>query len=259
MSILRQLKRAIRSVDEYVDLASRILADGSLTPVEANALEAKAANLDMTAEERHKAHIRVIEAMASRFMADGYLDQQELDILTKAMDTVQVSTTQINPATNQALGRMICLQQVAAGRLPTLAPSQIPLALVPGEVAHLLTPCRIEEERVVGRQTVGGYSGVSFRICKGVRYHIGGSRGRSYPVTAQVAVSQGDLILTSHRAVYLGNTKGFNKPWSKVTAVEPYNNAIVFYFSDRQNAATLLYNDPGMAPLVEAVCGNLLS
>jgi hypothetical protein len=258
VSLLRRIKRAVRSVDEYVGLVERVLGDGDLSPDDLRELHALAAKLDMTVEERDRAHCRAIERMMRRSMADGYLDPQETETLGRAMEALRLTPAHVDPATSQALYRALVLQEAAAGRLPVLDPAQVPLVLAPGEEAHVATPCRIDQERVVGRTGGGGYSGLSFRIARGVRYHIGGSRGRSYPVKAQVTVSRGILVLTSRRATYLGSTRGFNKPWAKVTAVEPYADAVTFYFADRQNATTLLYEDPGAAPLVEAVTAWIL-
>lgn len=258
MSLFERLKRALRSVAEYVDTAADAVRDGNLSPDELQELHKIAAKLGMTIEERQRAHAKVVEKLMATSMADGYLDEPEIDILNRAMQDLRVDPAQLDPVAHHALLRMLQLQQVIAGQLPQIHPTQAPLALSQGEVAHLVTPCRIEQERVVRRRNVGGYSGVSLRIARGVHYHIGGSRGSSYPVTQQVTVSHGNLVLSSKRAVYLGSTRGFNKPWAKVSAVEPYSNAVTFYFTDRQNATTLLYEDPSVAPFVEGVVAYFL-
>jgi hypothetical protein len=258
VSLLKRIKRAIGGVGEYVDLVERVLRDGDLSQADLRELHLLAARLGMSAGERDRAHCRAIERMMSRAMADGYLDPEETDTLGLAMRALELSPSEIRPATSQALVHMLRLQEAMAGRLPVLDPGDTPLALAPGEVAHVATSCRIEQERVVRREGGSRYSGFSVQIVRGVRYHFGGSRGRSYPVTAPVTVSQGLLVLTSQRATYLGSTRGFNKPWAKVTAIEPYSNAVTFYFADRQNATTLLYDDPRDAALVEAVAAWLL-
>jgi len=66
--------------------------------------------------------------------------------------------------------------------------------------------CRGAQHVVEAHRTkyVGGSQGVSFRIAKGVRYHIGGFSG--HPVTTDYEKVQdtGDLYVTTQRVVFAG-------------------------------------------------------
>lgn len=258
MSIFKSIKGVFQNVNEYIEVVANALHDGNLSPEELSQLHKVAIKLKMTASQRRQADVRAIEKLMDGAMSDGYVDEIELKILENSMKSLGLSADHIKQSKSQAISQMLLFQQIASGQIPTLPSASVPIALLDEEEAYLVTSCRIEEERVVSTRRVGGYSGFSFRICKGVSYHIGGSRGRSFPVTANVAVSHGNLVLTSQRAIYLGTKRGFTKPWNKIMAIEPYNNAVTFYFSDRQNATTLLYDNPKMAPFVEAICGSIL-
>ncbi|HEX2383956.1 MAG TPA: hypothetical protein VHI95_15030 [Acidimicrobiales bacterium] len=62
----------------------------------------------------------------------------------------------------------------------------------------------LEPRRQPGHYT-GGYSGFSFKVTTGVRYHVGGSRG-TYQPGPEVAtvIDQGTLTMTNQRVVFRG-------------------------------------------------------
>lgn len=64
---------------------------------------------------------------------------------------------------------------ISSGTLPTVDDSVVNLA--GGEVSHLEIGACLLEERVVNSGWVGGNLGVSFRLQRGVRFHVGGTRG----------------------------------------------------------------------------------
>lgn len=62
----------------------------------------------------------------------------------------------------------------------------------------------VEPRRAPGHY-VGGYSGFSFQIAKGVRYHTGGSRGRYVPGPDVVTViDTGSFAITDRRVLFRG-------------------------------------------------------
>jgi hypothetical protein len=75
-----------------------------------------------------------------------------------------------------------------------------------GEVATLdyQGAVLVEPRRQQGHYT-GGYSGFSFKVTTGVRYHVGGTRG-TYQPGPEVAtvIDQGDITMTNQRVVFRG-------------------------------------------------------
>lgn len=70
----------------------------------------------------------------------------------------------------------------------------------------------IESRRAQGHY-VAGYSGFSFRIAKGVRYHVGGTRGHYVPGPDEpTAIDQGTVFFTTQRFVFLGTRQ--NREWA---------------------------------------------
>lgn len=259
MSFLRRLAKSLQNTDSYVHAVTNTIRDGNIDPNELAELRRISLQLKLSPEQIHKAHIAGVDAFVQQAMADGYFDPAEMAALHTAMTHFSLTTADLPPATVQKLTWALQLQQLATGALPALGQLPIQVNLKQGEVVHLCTPSSTIEEKVVARRTSGAHSGVSFRVARGVRFHVGGSRGLSVPVYEPVVTSRGFLVLTSSTARYVANAKSFNKPWGKVSAVEPYCDGIAFFLADRQNAIILTYQDRSIAPVVEIICGRLLT
>src|SRR3954449_9992434 len=62
----------------------------------------------------------------------------------------------------------------------------------------------VEVQRGPGHY-MGGYSGFSFRITKGIRYNVGGSRGTYVQGAEQLKVTdEGSVTVTNQRVVFVG-------------------------------------------------------
>ena len=117
-----------------------------------------------------------------------------------------------------------------AGRLTVVnAPGII---LKEGEVAYLEVQADLMKEV---RNTTRVYSGVSFRLVKGVYYHMGTSQVGSVSTSLQ-PVDRGKLTVTSKRVVYTGSQQSREIAHSKIMAVNTYDDGIQFNLSNRQNA-----------------------
>jgi hypothetical protein len=105
-----------------------------------------------------------------------------------------------------------------------------------GERAHLQVPADLMKE-VVLREYRAGYSGFSFRIAKGVRFHTGGVRGRSVVVGTELQVSDsGVLVITSQRAVFKGLRRAIESNYAKLVGLNVFVDGIQIHVSNRQTA-----------------------
>jgi hypothetical protein len=91
----------------------------------------------------------------------------------------------------------------------------------------------------------GGYSGFSFRIAKGVRYHVGGTRG-SYAQGEEVPtpIDTGTVTVTDQRVVFQGAKQAREWLFSKLlgyqhSASMPWTALQV---SNRQKVSGVLYD-----------------
>jgi hypothetical protein len=73
------------------------------------------------------------------------------------------------------------------------------------------------ESRVAQGHYVGAYSGFSFRIAKGVRYHVGGTRGHYVPgPDTPTTIDVGTMFFTTQRFVFLGAKQSREWAFSKL-------------------------------------------
>jgi hypothetical protein len=106
------------------------------------------------------------------------------------------------------------------------------------EHVHLETEASLLKE-VIDREYQGGYSGLSFSIVRGMRYHTGGTRGHSVVVGEHTeSADNGLLSVSSHRAVFLGRTSSIELPYSKLLNLTIYSDGIQFHVSNRKAAPT---------------------
>jgi len=84
------------------------------------------------------------------------------------------------------------------------------------------------------RQYVGGSSGVSVRVMKGVYYHVGGFKGRAIDRTERVHVDTGWVVVTNKHIYFTGSHKDFRVPFTKVVSFHRFSDG----FGITREAAT---------------------
>ena len=157
----------------------------------------------------------------------------------------------------QRLSRCRLLYDIEHGGLPSI---QVPgLMLRKGEVAHWSEPGAILEERVVNRQYVGGYSGVSLRIMRGVYYRTGGVRGHVETTKGIVPTSLGNLVLTNQRLIFLGNKTSLDIPWSKILNLDFYRDGIGFAKSGRSSPTVIKFNHDGNTDIIGHIISRIVN
>ncbi|MBZ5640252.1 MAG: hypothetical protein LAO51_16020 [Acidobacteriia bacterium] len=122
----------------------------------------------------------------------------------------------------------IVLREILEGktpRSPTIS-GTVPFNFQKSEsLVWVFTGVRYLESRT-SRQYVGGYSGVSVRVMKGVYYRTGGFRGRPVDTTQTVQVDAGILGITTQNLYFEGTSKRFRIPYTKIVSFEPYTDGI---------------------------------
>jgi hypothetical protein len=121
------------------------------------------------------------------------------------------------------------------------------LQLKKGEtVLGVLRGCSLIEPRRGPGHYQGGYQGFSFKVTKGVRYHVGGSRGtfvqgdeRPTPIDA------GTVTITTQRVVFQGEKQAREWAFSKLLGVQhdPKLPWTAIQVSNRQKVSGFFYDD----------------
>lgn len=115
-----------------------------------------------------------------------------------------------------------------------------PVILQDGEACHYSSTV----DRVTTKNKVVGYSGgshgVSLRVCKGMSYRVGASKG--VPIRQDVLEkNSGNLSITNKRIVFMSEKGSFDKSITKLSAIEPFQDGLALQFGAQKY--TFMTND----------------
>ncbi len=121
------------------------------------------------------------------------------------------------------------VQIIQSGKLPHLNTKTI--FLTNGEVCHYIERAIMVTERNIVTGYTGGSNGWSIRIMRGINYRFGHRKGT--PIRENVQTyTKGVLYFTNKRAIFVARKNSFEKKISTITAVTPYNDAIILQFGN---------------------------
>lgn len=111
---------------------------------------------------------------------------------------------------------------VQKGALPTLNIDS--LLLEKNEVCRFVDKAYFIQEKVI-RHTRSKYGGMSFRVMKGMTYHVGGADAK--PIEEkQYKYIPGYFYVTDRRLIFVSKEQGLDERLKNVTAVLSYTNAV---------------------------------
>lgn len=124
------------------------------------------------------------------------------------------------------------INQINNGIIPTMHTDKI--MLVKGEACHFADRAIMMTEKVT-RHFEGKSNGVSVRLCKGVTYRTGRSKGT--PVEEiTIEKTKGLIYVTNKRIIFVADKNAFDKKYRYLTAVVPYTDGIKFQFGSKTYA-----------------------
>lgn len=103
----------------------------------------------------------------------------------------------------------------------------------------------------------GGYSGVSFRVAKGLYVRSGGTRGHSVPHSAVAIVDVGTLFISDRRAVFVGGTTTNEIPVSKIANVEAFSDGLKFDISNKKPQTYTTHSEEAAIIMQRVMAGQL--
>jgi hypothetical protein len=112
-------------------------------------------------------------------------------------------------------------------------------------VVYILRGCSLVEPRRAPGHYAGRYSGFSFRVAKGVRYHTGGSRGTYVQgAEAPATIDTGTITITTQRVAFQGSKQAREWAFTKLLGMEhdPRLPLTSIQVSNRQKVSGFLYD-----------------
>ena len=225
----KQKQRRVAARDEYKEMLARLLAaPAALSEIESR-LPVLAQEAGLADAQRHKLHLETFDTYVDIALEDDCLTEEEERHIFQMAAALGIDA---DSELDTIMPRMV-VAKVNDGRLPTVDEPNI--MLKKDEVVHAeMTSALLKTVKI--REYQGGYSGVSFRIAKGVRYHTGGTKGRSVVVGTELQVQdEGVLSVTSQRAVYMGAGKTIEMPYKKLVNLNVFSDGVQFHMSNRVN------------------------
>lgn len=212
------------------------LASGA--PTDATQLPALATQTGLAPEQLAQEKTEAFTSYVQRAVGDEILTPEEEDHVQQLVRILGIDLgafLQQNPE----LGRHVMVAEANGGFLPEVHSSR--LVQKRSELVHLEVQATLLKDVTV-RQSQGGYSGFSFPIGKtGIRYRVGGYKGHSVEVgTKRVPADDGFLVISSQRAVFIGNKKTIELPYSKLVNLTVFSDGVQFHESNRQAAPVFL-------------------
>ncbi len=235
-----------------------MLSDMKLDDYEIAGLQAQQKSLNLPPDSVHQVHRELYSIVVDRIFADGVVTEQELEDMLRITEPLGLDWRDLPPHQLKAIQLAGSVINIKNGRLPEVAPHEAMIRTTPGEIVHAELYADMLDERTY-RHYVGGSSGVSVRIMKGVSYRTGSTRGRSIPITEIVVVDSGTLSITSKRVAFIGNRQNFASDWTKVLSASPMANGVAFSFSNRKKTVLVRYQDSDYAEYMACLLSHYMS
>lgn len=188
-----------------------------------NQIEQRIASLALTPDDVRRAGPPTFSQLIETIAQNGRFSPQQESTLLIVANRLGIPSDVVTRSF-QRLSLCRLSYDIERGGLPSVQVSG--LMLHKGESACWSEPAAILDERVVDRQYVGGYAGVSFRVTRGVYFRTGGVRGHIETRKGIVPTSTGRFVLTNQRLIFLGDAMSIDVPWSKILNVDFYQDGI---------------------------------
>lgn len=235
---------------EFKQALLQAVNDGKLTKEEIDELDKKRKDFGLSEEDIKEMKSEIFTTAFAIAKSDEQITENEEQELLSIQKYLGLADNKIQ-SSKKELARLRLLNEIQQGNMPTIQVTN--LVMQKGEKAYWIEPAILAEEKVVRRRFEGGSQGVNFRIMKGVNYRVGGSRGHSVSETEVVAVSNGDLILTSKRIIFRGDKKSFAVKLDKILDTQLFTNGLQFSENNRSKPRLVKFVQEGNHNIIGAV------
>ena len=185
--------------------------------------------LPISRQQEQDAYYEMLGQAGKNFLKNGCMTPDEQQKVDEYVSTLGLSLVNI-PASLQGthieeLGQSSILSDIQAGRHPRYV-INAPIILAKGEDALWCYNNVTMYQEKVKREMVGGYSGFSFRVMKGVTYRTGGFKGHPVETSFMENMGLGSLYVTNKNIIFMGQTRSIKVPYNKIIGINPYSDGM---------------------------------
>jgi hypothetical protein len=161
---------------------------------------------------------------------DNVLSSEEEEVLTKIEERFNLTQDDLNKkGAYMRFNQGGALRDVLEDKIPErlyIKSGQLPFNLQKDEkLVWIFQGVKYFEQKTM-RQYVGGSSGVSIRVAKGVYFRTSGFSARPVDTTETVQADNGILGITTKHLYFAGAYKSFRIPYPKIVSFMPYGDGI---------------------------------
>lgn len=177
----------------------------------------------------NEAYYYVLNKAAHNFLNDGMLSDDEQRKIDCYVNTLALPLNNLpaylHGSEIEKLGQAAVLKNLQRGVLPQKIFSA-PIMLGRSEtILWAFNGVTVYEEKIE-REWVGRNRGMSFRVCRGVYYRTGGSKGHAVEHASMQPIGTGTLYVTNKNLIFHSMMKGMKIPYKKIIGVNPYSDGI---------------------------------
>ena len=161
-------------------------------------------------------------------LEDGVIDVLEEENLSDYLVATGLKETEAlyQSASFERFVQSLILRDIQEGKIPDRCKvTGLPVLLGKNESLVWVHRDINGYEQKTGRRRVGRSSGVSVRVCKGVYYRVGSSKGYSIDYQYRDSLGSGLLVVTNRNLIFVG-AKSIKIPLSKIISYTPYQDGI---------------------------------
>lgn len=181
--------------------------------------------------------IAIVEKSVDVALDDNYLSQDEEKRISNFMDHYGISSEQIRSSYLNKIVQGAIIRDLFDGNVnPRISVSNAPFNFMKKEVLIWCGNAFISEIKTV-KEWVGGTSGFSFRVAKGVYWRVGGIKGHRIEKQINKELGDGVIAITNYH-VYMktGQIDSMRIKLDKIISVEAdAENVIIFRDGARSN------------------------
>lgn len=169
------------------------------------------------------------ERAVGEFLADDLLDEREEQLLLAYSDAFSLGPDALD--VNGAYSRASiagALRDLTQDKIPQrfATTGDVPFNLQKSETLVWAFPGTEYLEERTHREYVGGYSGVSVRVARGLYFRTGGFRGHPVERVSLEPRDTGLLGLTTKHVYFHGASASFRVPYRKIVSFRAYDDGM---------------------------------
>lgn len=178
-----------------------------------------------------KSTLKVFDTKVNEILEDGIIDEKEEEAISDYIKKTALEGTLalIGSSSYIRLIQSLVLRDLQEGKKSNRCTfSELPVLI--GKTENVIWVYRNVTcyEEKSGRKYISGNSGVSMKICKGVYYRIGATKGHSVPYQYNDNLGIGLLIITSKNIIFSGY-KPVKIPINKVISFTTFSDGIELF------------------------------